>query len=125
MDTENHSPFPHMIFEKAGHQGQLFDVIAVAGTFDLRHGQPLLIADDPALDAYMADVHGKNFASHRDGGIELADWLASGDDALRLLVDRTLSRLYRSPEMATLYTTWFGAPGADALTFFRAVALPD
>ncbi len=22
--------------------------------------QPLLIADDPALDAYMADVHGKN-----------------------------------------------------------------
>lgn len=43
--------------------------------------QPLLIADDPALDAYMADVHGKNFASRRDGGIALADWLASGDDA--------------------------------------------
>lgn len=45
MDTENHSPFPHMVFEKAGQQGQFFDVIAVAGTFDLRHGQPLLIAD--------------------------------------------------------------------------------
>ncbi len=43
--------------------------------------QPLLIADDPSLDAYMADVHGKNFASRRDGGIALADWLASGDDA--------------------------------------------
>ena len=43
--------------------------------------QPLLIADDRVLDAYLADVHGKNFASHRDGGIELADWLASGDDA--------------------------------------------
>ena len=43
--------------------------------------QPLLIADAPALDAFLADVHGKNFASHRDGGIGLADWLASGDDA--------------------------------------------
>ncbi len=43
--------------------------------------QPLLIADDRALEAYMADVHGKNFASRRDGGIALADWLASGDDA--------------------------------------------
>lgn len=43
--------------------------------------QPLLIADDRVMDAYLADVHGKNFASHRDGGIELADWLASGDDA--------------------------------------------
>jgi len=42
---------------------------------------PPLIADDRALEAYMADVHGKNFASRRDGGIELADWLASGDDA--------------------------------------------
>ena len=43
--------------------------------------QPLLIADDRALEAYMADVHGKNFASRRDGGVPLADWLASGDDA--------------------------------------------
>lgn len=55
----------------------------------------------------------------------LALAMARGDDALRLLVDRTLSRLYRSPEMATLYTTWFGTPGTEALTFFRAVALPD
>lgn len=42
---------------------------------------PPLIADDRALEAYMADVHGKNFASQREGGVELADWLASGDDA--------------------------------------------
>ena len=48
-----------------------------------------------------------------------------GDDALRLLVDRTLSHLYRSPEMATLYTTSFGAPGVGALEFFQSVALPD
>lgn len=48
-----------------------------------------------------------------------------GDDALRLLVDRTLSRLYRSKEFAALYTQWFGAPGAGALEFFQSVALPD
>jgi hypothetical protein len=51
--------------------------------------------------------------------------LPRGDDAFRLLVDRTLSRLYRSPDMAALYTTHFGAPGVGALEFFQSVALPD
>ena len=48
-----------------------------------------------------------------------------GDDALRLLVDRALSRMYRSKEFAALYTQWFGAPGVNALEFFQSVALPD
>ena len=43
---------------------------------------PLLIADDPALDRYLLDIHGKNFASHvESGGVDLATWLASGEDA--------------------------------------------
>lgn len=43
---------------------------------------PLLIADDPALDRYLRDIHGKNFASHvESGGVDLATWLASGEDA--------------------------------------------
>lgn len=42
---------------------------------------PLLIGDDLALAAYLADVHGKNFASEQSKGVELADWLATGDDA--------------------------------------------
>ncbi len=41
METENHSPFPHASFEKATTKGQFFDVIVVAGTFGLEHGQPL------------------------------------------------------------------------------------
>jgi len=42
----------------------------------------LLIADDPALDRYLLDIHGKNFASHvESGGVDLATWLASGEDA--------------------------------------------
>ena len=55
----------------------------------------------------------------------LALALPRGDGEFRLLVDRTLSRLYRSPDFAALYTTYFGAPGAGALEFFQAVALPD
>ena len=47
------------------------------------------------------------------------------DDGMRLLVDRTLSRLYRSNEFAALYGQWFGTPATDTLEFFRAIALPD
>jgi polar amino acid transport system substrate-binding protein len=55
----------------------------------------------------------------------LALALPRGDDAFRLLVDRTLSRLYRSKDFAALYTTHFGAPDPGALQFFQSVALPD
>lgn len=41
MEIENHSPFPHASFEKATTKGQFFDVVVVAGTFGLEHGQPL------------------------------------------------------------------------------------
>lgn len=87
-----------------------------------------LFGDRPVLldMARRADAAGQVLVLERVFMREpLALAMARGDDGLRLLVDRTLSRLYRSPEMATLYTTWFGAPGTEALTFFRAVALPD
>jgi polar amino acid transport system substrate-binding protein len=48
-----------------------------------------------------------------------------GDDGLRLLTDRTLSRLYRSKDFAALYGQWFGTPDAGTLEMFQAVALPD
>jgi putrescine:ornithine antiporter len=48
------------------------------------------------------------------------------DDAdLRLLVDRTLSRLYRTGEIAGIYATYFGDPDATALSFFRFMTLPE
>ena len=50
---------------------------------------------------------------------------ARGDDDFRLLVDRTLSRLYRSGEIAGIYTSFFGEPDANALAFFGFVALPE
>lgn len=55
----------------------------------------------------------------------LAIALPRGDDALRLLVDRSLSRLYRSPDLSALLATHFGAPDAGLLQFFQSVALPD
>jgi len=51
--------------------------------------------------------------------------LARGDEAFRLLVDRTLSRLYPTPEFRALYVQWFGEPGAEALTFYRWNTRPE
>ncbi|HUL03467.1 MAG TPA: amino acid ABC transporter substrate-binding protein [Gemmatimonadales bacterium] len=51
--------------------------------------------------------------------------LARGDDAFRLVVDRTLSRLYVTPEFRTLYVQWFSEPTENALTFYRLNALPE
>ena len=48
-----------------------------------------------------------------------------GDEDLRLLVDRALSRLYRSTAMMDLYKKWFGEPDETTLTFFRWNRLPE
>ena len=55
----------------------------------------------------------------------LALTLRRGDDDFRLLVDRVLSRLFRSKEFGPLYTSHFGAPDVATLDFFQMVALPD
>jgi ABC-type amino acid transport substrate-binding protein len=55
----------------------------------------------------------------------LALAIPRGDEEFRLLVDRVLSRLFRSGEMVGLYTTLFGEPDESALTFFRWTALPE
>jgi hypothetical protein len=44
--------------------------------------KPVLITDDAALDRYLADVQRGAYGTRRmPAGVELADWLASGDDA--------------------------------------------
>ena len=55
----------------------------------------------------------------------LALALGRGDEDFRLIVDRTLSRLYRSGEIGALYAKWCGEPDENALTFFRLNALPE
>jgi putrescine:ornithine antiporter len=55
----------------------------------------------------------------------LALTLAKGDDDFRLVVDRTLSRLYLSGEILGLYAKWFGEPDENAIAFFRANTRPE
>ncbi len=57
--------------------------------------------------------------------LPVAIGMARGDDDLRLLVDRTLSRFFASSEFPALYTRWFGAADADTRNFFRLSALPE
>ncbi len=51
--------------------------------------------------------------------------LERGDEDFRLLVDRTLSALYRSGEVAAIYKRHFGEPGEVALGLFSRAALPE
>jgi ABC-type amino acid transport substrate-binding protein len=48
-----------------------------------------------------------------------------GDENFRLLVDRTLSRLYRSGAVLSIYREFFGEPGEIMQTFFRLSAVPE
>jgi polar amino acid transport system substrate-binding protein len=48
-----------------------------------------------------------------------------GDEDFRVVVDRALSRLFRSEGFRYLYGKWFGMPDESATTFFRLTALPD
>jgi ABC-type amino acid transport substrate-binding protein len=58
-----------------------------------------------------------------NGPLALA--LARNDDDFRLVVDRTLSRLFATTEFQSLYGKWFGEAGESALAFFRMSALPE
>jgi len=47
------------------------------------------------------------------------------DSVFRLLVDRALTGLMRSGDMAAIYRAHFGAPDQSILNMFQLVALPD
>ena len=51
--------------------------------------------------------------------------LARDDEDFRLLVDRTLSRLYRTGEIDSIYTAYFGDVDATARGLFTRAALPE
>ena len=51
--------------------------------------------------------------------------LRRSNDDFRLLIDKTLSRLYRSSEIAPLYASYFGKPDQNAQIFFDLMALPE
>jgi ABC-type amino acid transport substrate-binding protein len=51
--------------------------------------------------------------------------LQRNDDDFRLVVDRALSRAFRSDDFPDLYKKWFGAPDLGVLAFFRQNALAE
>jgi len=50
---------------------------------------------------------------------------ARGDADFRLVVDRTLSRLYASKDFPALYAKWFGTADDNTLAFFRWNTVPE
>lgn len=51
--------------------------------------------------------------------------LTRGDEDFRLLIDRTLSRLYRTGEITAIYRSYFGEPSDTTLALFSRAALPE
>ncbi len=51
--------------------------------------------------------------------------LAKGDEAFRLLVDRSLSHTYRSLEITQIFARHFGRAGRQVLAHYIMNALPD
>ena len=55
----------------------------------------------------------------------LALALARDDEDFRLVVDRSLSGLFRSGAFKDVYVKWFGEPDDSAAIFFGLSALPE
>ena len=89
---------------------------------DALFGDRTLLVDAVSRSAAPSDVVVLDRLFRRDP-IALA--MHRNDDEFRLLVDRALSRLYRSPDLASIYARHFGAPSGGVLDFFQTVALPD
>ncbi len=65
-------------------------------------------------------VAGRHFTTE-----PLALVMQRGAEDLRLLTDRTLSRLLSSGRLSAIYTTHFGAPGEDSLQYLRWTTLQE
>ncbi len=102
------------------------------------HDEGLRQVLDGDLDAYFADraillglalasdrvndlVVGERLYSHEPYGLALA----KGDEEFRLLVDRSLSRLYRTLAITRIFARHFGTPGPAILALYQMQALPE
>ncbi len=102
------------------------------------HDEGLSRVLDGKLDAYFADraillglalasdqvnelVVGERLFSHEPYGLALA----KGDEAFRLLVDRSLSRMFRTRAIIPVFTRYFGLPGPAVLALYQMNALPE
>jgi ABC-type amino acid transport substrate-binding protein len=94
----------------------------VARRADVLFGDRAILLSTAARSAAAGDliVLDRHF-THDAPGLGLP----RGDEGFRLLVDRALSQLYRSGEIAAIYTRYFGKPAEQTLRFFQASALAE
>ncbi|MFZ4701834.1 MAG: DUF2169 family type VI secretion system accessory protein [Candidatus Methylumidiphilus sp.] len=57
IEVENHSPFPHFLFEKSGYRGKQFDVLAVKATFRLKIDGTRADLAESQRPLVMADIY--------------------------------------------------------------------
>jgi hypothetical protein len=57
IEVENHSPFPHLAFEKSGYLGKSFDVLAIKGTFRLNADGARATPVEDQRPLVMADTY--------------------------------------------------------------------
>jgi ABC-type amino acid transport substrate-binding protein len=91
----------------------------------LNHGSDVLFGDRAVLLEAAKRSSSQAVADRLFTYEPIAIGLRRGDDDLRILVDRTLSQLYRSPEINKLYATWFGKTSLGSDIFYQLSALPD
>lgn len=108
------------VVEVASYQEGIDRVLA--GTTDVLFGDRALLLEVPGRSGATSHLE---VLSRKYTVEPLALVSARGDADFRLLVDRTLSRLYRSEGFWKLYTQYFGSPEPTTLDFYRFVALPD
>jgi polar amino acid transport system substrate-binding protein len=92
------------------------------GSADIFFGDRSIILD--AAKAALAD--GSAVALDRlftHAPIALA--IARDNDALRLVVDRSLSHSFASPDFREIYVKWFGAADVGSLQFYESASLPE
>jgi len=110
-------------------------IATVVEVDDKQKGVQMVV--DKKADAYFADrVILRTYASQSEDADDLtvldryftyeplAVVTPRGDEDLRLLVDTTLSTLYRSDEFVDFYTGYFGKPSDITQMLFKAYARP-
>jgi len=96
--------------------------MVLARQADAFFGDRALLLDAVNRNAKAAQLKVLDRVFQRD---QIALATQRDDGQLRLIIDRTLSRLIRSGEMQAIYRTNFGDPDRSTLEMFEFVALPD
>jgi ABC-type amino acid transport substrate-binding protein len=94
----------------------------MSGKTDVLFGDRAILLESAASSAHPGDLV---VLSRQYTYEPIALALARNDDDFRLLVDRTLSKLYRSGRIYNTFTKFFGEPDEGTQAFFRYAALPD